>query len=177
MKFTFCPTCGTQLIQKPIGDEGPMPFCPQCSQPVFDTFPCAFIALVTDGRGHILLLRQDYISSQYANLVSGYMKMGESAESCARREILEETGLEVTSLTFAGTYWYARKQMLMIGFFATAAATTQTIGGEPDNQSTPPPLHLSAEVPSASWVPAWEALSLVHPPGSVSHSLVKAFLS
>lgn len=123
-------------------------------------FSTCVIALVHNSNNDVLLLRQGYISTQYANLVSGYMVPGETAENAARREILEETGLKVNKLEFAGTYWFARKGMLMIGFIACV-----------DNGE----LHLSSEVDSASWHTAAEAVSLVHPEGSVSHTLCDLF--
>lgn len=161
MRYRFCPECGKPLSHRDLGDELGVPWCDACLRPWFDTFSTCIIALVHDPQGRVLLLRQNYISLQYANLVSGYMKPGESAEECARREIKEETGLDVTSLQFAGTYWFARKDMLMIGFEAEVAEA---------------PLALSVEVDSAAWHTAGEAVALVHPEGSVSHTLAARYL-
>lgn len=161
MKFTYCPDCGTLLESRTLGDEGAVPWCFRCNKPWFPMFSTCIIVLVHDRQGHALLLRQNYIHPVYRNLVSGYMTPGETAEETARREILEETGLEVTDLKLIGTWWFARKDMLMIGFFAEA-----------DSNS---PLRLSTEVDGASWHSADEALTLVHPEGSVSHALVKSF--
>ena len=41
MKFTYCPHCGTKAIQKEIGDEGLMNYCPTCEIPLWDMFPPA----------------------------------------------------------------------------------------------------------------------------------------
>lgn len=160
MRFRFCPDCGKKLSARDLGDDKDVPWCDGCSKPWFDIFPTCVIALVHDGAGRVLLLRQGYISRLYANLVSGYMKPGESAEEAAAREIAEETGLEVRSLEFAGSYWFERKGLLMIGFFAEVAP------GEP---------RISVEVDSAEWVAAREAPAMVHPAGSVSNALCTAF--
>ena len=48
MKFTYCPDCGTKLIQKEIGDEGLVPWCECCNKPFFDMFSTCIIALVAD---------------------------------------------------------------------------------------------------------------------------------
>ena len=48
MKFTYCPDCGTKLIQKEIGDEGLMPYCENCKKPLFDMFSTCIIALVVN---------------------------------------------------------------------------------------------------------------------------------
>ena len=45
MKFTYCPDCGTKLIQKEIGDEGLMPYCENCKKPFFEMFSTCIIAL------------------------------------------------------------------------------------------------------------------------------------
>lgn len=162
MRFKHCPDCGAPLSSRDLGDDIGVPWCDQCGKPWFDMFPTCIIALVYNSAGKVLLLRQSYISEVYRNLVSGYMQPGESAEQTAVREILEETGLEVEKLTPAGTYWFARKGMLMIGFLALV------------NDSCS--LKTSSEVDAASWHDASEAVNLVHPTGSVSHTLCSLFL-
>lgn len=161
MKFIYCPHCGTKLIEKEIGDEGLVPYCANCRLPLFDMFSTCIIALVVNEYDEVLLLRQDYISDHYYNLVSGYMKPGERAEETAAREIAEETGVTIDRLEFAGTYWFEKKGLLMIGFFARAKKQE---------------LKLSGEVDAAKWVPIKDAVDMVHPEGSVSHTLVEEYL-
>lgn len=162
MKFSYCPDCGSKLSCRQLGDEVGVPWCDACGRPWFDMFPCCVITLVTNGAGRVLLLHQNYIHPVYRNLVSGYITPGENAEAAAVREIKEETGLDVSEVRIAGTWWFAKKQMLMVGFTAVADDTA--------------PLKLSSEVDSASWHPASEALLLVHPAGSVSRALVDSYI-
>ena len=162
MHFTYCPDCGKKLIDRQIGDEGLIPFCEGCKRPLFDMFSSCVIVLVTDGEGQVVLLRQSYISTQYHNLVSGYIKPGENAEGTAYREVEEEIGLKLNSLEFVGTYWFDKKEQLMIGFI-----------GKTDDRE----LRLSGEVDSAEWVDAKKALDMVHPKGSVSYALIEHFLN
>ena len=54
-----------------------------------------------------------------------------------------------------------KKDMIMIGFLAETHKTD---------------FKLSGEVDSALWIPAEKALTMVHPKGSVSHTLVKEYL-
>lgn len=161
MHFKYCPHCGARLKDREIGDEGAVPYCESCNVPLFDMFSSCIIALVVNRNREALLLRQGYISSRYYNLVSGYMKPGETAEVTAEREIFEETGIRIESLAFAGTYWYGKKDMLMIGFVAEAVQTELTLSGEVD---------------AAEWVPVSQAIHMVHPKGSVSHALVEKYL-
>lgn len=101
--FRFCPDCGARLTSRDFGDDHGVPWCDSCCRPWFPLFPSAIIALVYNDRGEVLLLRQNYISTEFHNLVSGYITPGENAEQCARREILEETGLHVDRLSARGS--------------------------------------------------------------------------
>lgn len=161
MRFKYCPDCGSQLSPRDLGDDHDVPWCDHCGKPWFDMFSSCVICLVHDGRGNVLILRQNYISTQYGNLVSGYIVPGETAEDCARREILEETGLTVTELSPVGTFWFGRKGLMMLGYIAGVA---------------PDVLRLSPEVDSASWHPAAESVRMVHPEGSTSYALCRYFL-
>lgn len=162
MHFQYCPDCGLKLEEHPIGDEGLVPYCERCHKPLFDMFSSCIIALVVNEYGEVALLRQGYISNKYYNLVSGYMKPGEDAETTAIREVEEEIGIQIKNLQLTGTYWFGKKDMLMIGFIASASKKE---------------LMLSKEVDDAVWVPAGQALGMVHPKGSVSYSLIEEYLN
>ena len=162
MRFKYCPDCGALLTSRDLGDDKDVPWCADCDKPWFDMFSTCIIALVHDGHGNVLVQRQAYTSTQYGNLVSGYMTPGETAEDCARREIHEETGLTVKRLDTVRSYWFARKGLLMLGFIAEVERE---------------PLHLSQEVDDAQWYPAEEALMQVHQtPGSTSNALCRYFI-
>lgn len=162
MKFRYCPDCGSLLEPRNLGDEIGVPWCMKCEKPWFQVFPAAIIALVYDENDNVLLLRQNYISPVFRNLVSGYIVPGERAEETMVREIKEETGLDVESSRLCGTWWFARKEMMMIGFMARVKHA---------------PLKLSQEVDDASWHIAEEAVKLVHQrPESVSRILTQLFL-
>ena len=163
MRFKHCPDCGKLLSSRVLGDEGEVPWCEGCGKPWFDMFPVAVIALVHNEKGEVLLLRQDYISTEFHNLVSGYVTPGEDAETCAVREIMEETGQEVEQLELVLTNWFARKEMMMVGFFARVNSR---------------PLSLSVEVDSAAWHTPDEILQLVSSrPGSTSRILCEKYLA
>lgn len=157
MRFSFCPHCGTRLIQKEIGDEGLVPFCETCSIPLFDMFSTCVICAVTNECGEIALLRQSYLSETRYVCVSGFMKIGESAEESAAREIEEEIGQTVEELTFVKSYPYEKKEMLMLGFHAKVRKAE---------------LVLSSEVDAAEWVAFSDALGKIRE-GSIAWQLVK----
>lgn len=157
MRFSFCPHCGAGLIQKEIGDEGPVPFCETCSLPLFNMFSTCVICAVTNEYGEIALLRQSYLSETRYVCVSGFMKIGESAEEAAAREIAEEIGQRVETLTFVKSYPYEKKEMLMLGFHAKVKKAE---------------LVLSGEVDAAEWVAFSDALGKIRE-GSIAWQLVK----
>lgn len=161
MRFTYCPDCGTKLIPRPIGDEGLVPYCDSCKKPLFDMFSTCIIVMVVNEFEEVALLKQSYISSQYRTLVAGYMKPGESAEECTRREVMEEIGIELQQLQILGTDWFSRKEQLMIGFLGRAKKSEFTLSGEVDE---------------AWWVPVEEAPALMHPGKSISASMVERYI-
>ncbi len=163
MHYKYCPLCGEKLIDKRAGDDGNVPFCTQCNKLWFDSFSSCVIILVANEYNEIALLRQGYMSDKYASFVSGYITPGENAETAAVREVKEELGLDLTSIHFAGSYWFGKKELLMIGFIGFAKKSDFVLSGEVD---------------SAQWVPASEAPQTMFPdkPGNAMHPIYRQFL-
>ena len=160
MRFTYCPHCGAKLISKEIGDEGMIPYCEACNIPLWDMFTTSIIAAVVNEYNEIALLRQNYVSTTKYVCVAGIMKIGESAEETAIREIKEEIGQDVDELEFIRSYPYDKKEMLMLGFKATVKKQD---------------FNLSGEVDSVEWVEFDKALSYLRE-GSIGWQLVKAVI-
>lgn len=157
MKFTYCPHCGSKLVKKEIGDEGLIPYCESCRQPLWDMFTTCIICAVVNELGEVALIRQSYVSETDYVCIAGIMKIGESAEDCAAREVLEEIGQQVECLRFIATYPFLRKEMLMIGFRADVKKRD---------------FKLSGEVDSVRWFPLSEAASHLRC-NSIAWQLVK----
>lgn len=160
MRFTYCPHCGTKLIKKEIGDEGMIPYCENCSIPLWDMFTTSIIAAVVNEYDEIALLRQNYVSASKYVCVAGIMKIGESAEETVIREINEEIGQTVDKLEFIRSYPYEKREMLMLGYKASVKKQDFILSGEVD---------------SAEWVKYENALSLLRE-GSVAWQLVKTVI-
>ena len=156
MHFTYCPRCGNRLVEKEIGDEGLLPYCETCSIPYWDSFSTCVICAVVNEYQEIALIRQSYVSTANYVCVAGYMKLGESAEDCARREISEELGLAVTNLQFVQSYPYPGKELLMLGFLARVQKDR---------------FRLSGEVDCAEWFPIRKAADHIKN-GSIAWNLV-----
>jgi len=90
----FCIQCGTRVIQEEkFGRVRPV--CPACGW-IFFTDPKVAAAVVVIREGQVLLTRRINEPFQgYWTLPAGFMDTGESPEETARRECLEETGLQV----------------------------------------------------------------------------------
>ena len=161
MRFTYCPDCGMKLSSRVLGDEGAVPWCDGCGRPFFDMFSSCVIVLVVNDREEAAVLMQDHLSAKYGTLVSGYIKPGESAEDCARRETEEELGLQLKELSIQKTWWHGKRNQLMIGFVGRAKKAE---------------FRLSGEVDSVQWIPVAEAPALMHPGKSISTELVRRYL-
>lgn len=117
MTFEFCAKCGNKLEEIRCGDDD-CKKCPQCGQ-IYGSSPFPVVeVLVVNERNEILLLKQDYISKTKWTVVSGYMVDGETIEEAVAREVKEETGQTVTKCQYVSSYYFAPKQLIMIGFIA-----------------------------------------------------------
>lgn len=160
MRFTYCPHCGSELIKKEIGDEGMIPYCTQCKVPLWDMFTTCIICAVVNEEREVALLRQNYVSTTQYVCVAGVMKMGESAEETARREVKEEIGQDVEKLEYIQSYPYDKKEMLMLGYKASVKKKEFVLSGEVD---------------SVEWVKFEDALSKLRE-GSIAWQLVKTVI-
>lgn len=163
MHYIYCPECGEKLTGKQAGDEGLVPFCEKCGKFWFDTFASCVIILVANEFDEIALLQQNYLSNEYRSFVAGFIKPGDNAEETALREVKEELGLELESLSYAGTYWFDLRGQLMHGFIGCAKKKE---------------LVLSQEVNRADWVPAEKAVELMFPdmPGNAMHPIYRQYM-
>ncbi len=78
--------------------------CPSCGQAVTtykNPLPTADVVAIRDGK--VLLILRKNPPSGWA-LPGGFIEYGESAETAATRELIEETGLEAKNLLLVGVY-------------------------------------------------------------------------
>ncbi len=111
-----CARCGTRLLRE-LGDPRKIR-CPVCRYRMYDyPRPCAGIIVLRDDR--VLVLRRDHPPKRgWIDTPGGFIDAGESIESAARRELLEETGLRVGRLAWLGYYW-DRYYLRGFGYFPT----------------------------------------------------------
>ncbi len=94
-RYRFCPQCGHALEDRPF--EGKVRrTCPACRFIYFPDPKVAVVALVEES-GRVLLIRRGVEPARGLwALPGGYMDAGEMPVAALRREVREETGLEVT---------------------------------------------------------------------------------
>lgn len=156
VEMKYCMQCGTELEEKYLASEGKnIPWCPSCRDYRFPVFNCAVSMIITNAqRDKILLIRQ-YGGDQYI-LCAGYINKGEDAEDAAVREVKEELGLDVLSLSFNHSHYYRPSNTLICNFTAVV-----------DEKEAVP----NEEIDSWSWMSIPEAENRIR-----KNSLAQAFL-
>ena len=111
----FCGRCGTALRHAEKERALVCPACALVSYPVIA--PCVIVAVTHGDR--ILLTRYARPGATRLVLVAGFVEIGETAEQAARREVMEETGLEIKDLRYVGSQPWGLSGTLAVGFAAT----------------------------------------------------------
>ena len=110
----FCPECGAKL--QPLTDISKK--CHACGHETYPPISPAIIVRVERGDDEILMVRARNFRDDHYGLVAGFVEVGESLEECVRREVREETGLEIDNIRYAASQPWPFPSGLMIGFVA-----------------------------------------------------------
>ena len=109
----FCGRCGTATVHD--GVERMMK-CPNCGNMIFPRIsPACIIALVDGDR----LMLSKYANRNYTRyaLLAGFIEIGETAEECVAREVMEEVGLKVKNVRYYGSQPWGIAGNLQVGYF------------------------------------------------------------
>jgi ADP-ribose pyrophosphatase YjhB (NUDIX family) len=102
--FRFCPVCAAPLEPIGGGNDIGLPGCPTGHFVHYDNPPATVFAYI-ERDGEFLALRRAHPPELGAwDLPGGFVESGETPIECIRREILEETGLEVEIVALIGAY-------------------------------------------------------------------------
>ena len=125
MTFTYCPQCATRLaLLTQDEDGGPKERlrCPACGFTHWNN-PTPVLAAViecVDRQGQVLLARNAAWPGRFFGLITGFMEAGETPEDGIRREVAEETSLQVDALNLLGVWDFQRMNQVIIAYHAQA---------------------------------------------------------
>lgn len=141
MEFRFCPACAAPLVPVPDGPDEGLPACPDGHYVHYANPAVTSFAFVEDDGRYLALRRAHAPALGEWDMPGGFIEAGEYPDDSIRREILEETGLEVTDLrvfgAWTGQYGEGGKWTVDIAYHCRRA------GGE---------FTMSAEKSEAAWV-------------------------
>lgn len=115
----YCPTCGSPTEARNAGYARACtgPACGALQFPRCD--PAVIVRVVHDGR--CLLARQPSFAPRLRSVLAGFAEPGESLETAVAREVEEEVGLRLATVSYAGSQPWPFPFSLMVGFTAEAA--------------------------------------------------------
>src|SRR5260370_27350015 len=122
----FCSRCGNPTKPEMAGHSR------RCTVDGSEHFPrCdpAVIMLVTDPDDRCLLARNAQWPKRRVSVLAGFVEPGESAEQAVAREVHEETGVIVSTVTYAGSQPCPMPHRLTLG--PRAAATPTEASADP----------------------------------------------
>ena len=124
----YCGSCGSPTR---IGHGGHLRTCQNeaCARLHFPRVEPAVIMLV-EKQGRCLLARHKGSAAGSYSTLAGFVGVCESLEDAVRREVAEETGVPVGTVTYMASQGCPFPSGLMIGFRATALAETVNVDGE-----------------------------------------------
>jgi ADP-ribose pyrophosphatase YjhB (NUDIX family) len=127
--WRFCPVCSAQIAV----EDGKRAECPECGYRAWASSKPTACAVVVDDEGRVLLARRaGEVFHDYWDLPGGFLDEGEHPLDALRRELREETGLDVEPADFLGVWMdrYGDKEdaNATLNLYWTA----RVLGGEPE---------------------------------------------
>jgi NADH pyrophosphatase NudC (nudix superfamily) len=119
--FKFCPACATPMAAVDEGGASRQR-CPACGYTHWNNPTPVLAAIIecSDREGRLLLARNAAWPMKFYGLITGFMEAGETPEDGIRREIGEETGLQVSALSLVGVHDFQRMNQVIITYHAVA---------------------------------------------------------
>ncbi|MGL4379962.1 MAG: NAD(+) diphosphatase [Vibrio sp.] len=110
----FCPQCGGRnyLNHQELAMQ-----CHDCRTLHYPRiFPCIIVAVRKSQQ--ILLAQHPRHRNGMYTVIAGFVEVGETLEQCVAREVLEETGIEVTNIRYFASQPWAFPSSMMMAFLA-----------------------------------------------------------
>jgi len=164
----FCAACGHEST---FAMGGWQRDCPQCSAQHYPRTDPVVIMLIVKGNSVLLGRSPGWPEGMYS-LLAGFVEPGETLEAAVRREVLEETNIQVGAVSYLASQPWPFPASLMFGCYGEATSTDITID--------------PTEIEDALWVTKEElalAFSGQHPKilparkGAIAHYLLENWLA
>ena len=164
----FCSACGAATT---IINAGWQRVCPACAAQHFPRTDPVVIMLVVRGN-QLLLGRSPAWPEGMYSLLAGFVEPGEVLEAAVRREVAEETGVQVGAVRYLASQPWPFPGSLMFG--CIAEATTEAITLDP------------VELEDALWISREDLITVLagqHPrikpgrKGAIAHFLMRNWLA
>ena len=168
-RHRFCSNCGAPTV---IADAGHERLCPSCDTHHFPRTDPVVIVRVVDSEDRLLLGRSARWPAGRYSVLAGFVEPGETLEDAARREIREESRVEVEAVSYVASQPWPFPSSLMLGFHAVAA----TGGADPladGDELEDVRWFTRAEVTDAA---AGRGEILLSPPYSIARRLIDGWL-
>lgn len=121
----FCSRCG---VATTTHQHEHAKICPKCRHHAYPRVqPCIIVAITrhnpTTNQPQLLLAcHTRHKDSGVYGLIAGFVEAGETLEMATHREVFEEVGLQIDSLSYFGSQPWPYPSNLMVGFVANYAA-------------------------------------------------------
>ena len=145
----FCGSCGGETRMR---KGGHVRQCNQCDRELFPRTDPAVLVLVRHGSDLLLGRQANWPKGMYSTL-AGFVEPGESLESAVQREVLEETGVEISDVCYQASQPWPFPCSLMVGFSATALHREIVVDDELEDAQFFPPETLLAPASADFFVP------------------------
>lgn len=119
----YCQSCGHDLIERFVANEGRTRW--QCETCGFIHYmnPRVVAGVIVETAGRVLLQQRAIEPrSGFWTFPGGFLELGETPEEGARRETLEEVGLEVTIGGLQGVYARPQVGIVLVVYHGTSAS-------------------------------------------------------
>lgn len=124
----FCSACAAPLRLEASGHRARCSN-PQCGIEHFPRTDPAVIMIVSDGERCLLGRGPQWPEGRFSTL-AGFVEPGETLEDAVRREVFEETGVQVGECDYHSSQPWPFPASLMLGFTARATSSAIVLGSE-----------------------------------------------